>query len=222
MDGSCVQDIAPLILNLVNTRRRSKRTAQEAFQNDRWTTDIMGDLPPMDTCNINMFSCAWSFWTWTGLETPRIRTSFPGFCDASGNFSARSTYGRLCEGGIRFTAVDGIWKPWAPYKCKICLWLAVQYRVWTIERRARHGLQAVANVCFTCLQDVDTLDHILLHCSYAKEVVDASSQPAGCHTSQRGQTGGVVDAVSSKGSVEWEEDFWRQSYAHQLVSLEAA
>jgi hypothetical protein len=58
MDGSCVQDIAPLVLNLVNTRRRSKTTVQEAFQNDRWTTDIMGDLPPMDTCNINMFSCA--------------------------------------------------------------------------------------------------------------------------------------------------------------------
>jgi hypothetical protein len=101
---------------------------------------------------------------------PEVQDIFSWPCDASGIFSASSTYSRLCEGGIRFAAADGIWKPWAPSKCKIFTWLAVQYRVWTTERRARHGLQAVASACFTCLQDVDSLDHILLHCSYAKEV----------------------------------------------------
>jgi hypothetical protein len=28
----------------------------------------------------------------------------------------------------------------------------------------------MANMCFSCLQDTDSLDHILLQCSYAKEV----------------------------------------------------
>jgi hypothetical protein len=91
-------------------------------------------------------------------------------CDISGRCSAKSTYLRLCGGGIRFAAADCIWKPWAPAKCKIFQWLAVQYRMWTTDRRAKHGLQDTANVCFSCLQDIDSLDHILLHCSYAREV----------------------------------------------------
>jgi hypothetical protein len=168
MDGYCVKDLAPLVLNLVNTRRRNTRTVQEALHNDFWTTDIRGDLPPdgylqyVQLCLIVL--------DLNQTRDPEGQDVFSWPCDASGIFSASSTYSRLCEGGIRFAAADGIWKPWAPSKCKIFTWLAVQYRVWTTERRARHGLQAVASACFTCLQDVDSLDHILLHCSYAKEV----------------------------------------------------
>jgi hypothetical protein len=46
----------------------------------------------------------------------------------------------------------------------------VLYRVWTTDWRARHGLQGTPNVGFTCLQQIDSLDHILPHCRYAKEV----------------------------------------------------
>ena len=34
-----------------------------------------------------------------------------------------------------------VWRSWAPLKCKIFAWLAMQYRLWTSDRRARHGLQ---------------------------------------------------------------------------------
>jgi hypothetical protein len=50
--------------------------------------------------------------------------------------------------------------------------------VWTTERRANHGLQDTANVCFTCLQGIDSIDHILLQCSYAKEVLFHSLRQA--------------------------------------------
>jgi hypothetical protein len=168
IDGICVRDIAPAVFSAVNTRRRNKRTVQEALANNRWTTDIMGELPPegfqqyvhlcMAILNLDL------------TRNPAEQDLFSWPCDPSGVFSVKATYNRLCEGGVRFSAADGIWKPWAPAKCKIFQWLAVQCRVWTMKRRARHGLQAMANACYTCLQSVDALDHILLHCCYAKEV----------------------------------------------------
>ena len=63
-----------------------------------------------------------------------------------------------------------IWRSWAPLKCKIFAWLAMQYRLWTSDRRARHGLQDEPSACYTCLQDEDNVDHILPPCGYAREV----------------------------------------------------
>ncbi|XP_073360400.1 uncharacterized protein [Aegilops tauschii subsp. strangulata] len=63
-----------------------------------------------------------------------------------------------------------IWRSWAPLCCKIFAWLMVQYRLWTSDRRARHGLQDEPSACFTCLQDQDNVDHILVRCVYAQEV----------------------------------------------------
>lgn len=50
------------------------------------------------------------------------------------------------------------------------MWLACQHRLWTSDRRARHGLQDAPSPCYTCLQDEDNTDHILMQCVYAREV----------------------------------------------------
>ena len=50
------------------------------------------------------------------------------------------------------------------------MWLASQYRLWTSDRRARHGLQDAPSPCYTCLQEEDNVDHILARCVYAREV----------------------------------------------------
>ncbi|XP_073362603.1 uncharacterized protein [Aegilops tauschii subsp. strangulata] len=43
-------------------------------------------------------------------------------------------------------------------------------RLWTSDRRARHGLQDEPSTCYTCLQAEDNVAHILAHCTYAQEV----------------------------------------------------
>jgi hypothetical protein len=58
----------------------------------------------------------------------------------------------------------------APAKCKIFAWLAMKYRVWTSDWRARHGLQGQPDPCYTCLQEEDNVDHILTQCPYARQV----------------------------------------------------
>jgi hypothetical protein len=46
----------------------------------------------------------------------------------------------------------------------------VQNRIWTSERRFRHGLQDEEDPYAVCLQEPDTANHILLQCVTAREV----------------------------------------------------
>jgi hypothetical protein len=76
----------------------------------------------------------------------------------------------LCQGSIRFSMATPLWRSWAPLKCKIFGWLALQYRLWTSDRRHRHGLQDNPDSCAVCLQGEDNVDHVLVRCTYARQV----------------------------------------------------
>jgi len=54
-------------------------------------------------------------------------------------------------------------------KVKIFFWLALHGRLWTAERRKRHGLQPEAT-CALCDQDDETTDHLLASCPFTREV----------------------------------------------------
>ena len=87
-----------------------------------------------------------------------------------GKYTASLAYKMMCIGGIRFQHYAAIWKCWAPLVCKLFMWLAIQYRLWTSDRRWRHGLQEERSPCFLCDQKEDTVDHILLQCVFARQV----------------------------------------------------
>ncbi|CAO2204433.1 unnamed protein product [Urochloa humidicola] len=88
---------------------------------------------------------------------------------ATATYSAKSAYRIFFEGSTQFAAVKAIWRAWAQLKVKFFVWLAVQGRVWTADRRLRHGLQAVA-VCCLCDQAPETPDHLFAHCVYTRQV----------------------------------------------------
>lgn len=62
-----------------------------------------------------------------------------------------------------------IWKTWAPLKVKMFLWLAFLRRHWTADRRIRHGLQS-HTTCLLCDQEAETMEHILIRCSYSQQI----------------------------------------------------
>lgn len=90
--------------------------------------------------------------------------------NANGVYTTALAYKMMCEGGVRFLCAGAIWKCWTPLSCKLFMWLALQYRLWTSDRRMRHGLQAQTLPCFLCDQEEDTVDHILLQCVFAQQV----------------------------------------------------
>ena len=164
--GYRVEEISPLVATKVRTQVANRRSVHEGLASHTWTNDIVGD---MDTDGLAQFIQLWEVlmevhptagiedkpvWAWT----------------AHGDYSAVSAYRMLCEGGIRFQLSSAIWKNEAPLACKIYVWLAVQYRLWTSDRRFRHGLQDRTSPCYLCDQEEDNVDHILLQCVYARQV----------------------------------------------------
>ncbi|XP_071683513.1 uncharacterized protein [Lolium perenne] len=89
---------------------------------------------------------------------------------SSGVYSARDTYKMLCTGSVRWSMSKPVWGSFSPMKGKMFAWLALRYRLWTSDRRARHGLQDRPDACYTCLQEEDNVDHILTLCPYSRQV----------------------------------------------------
>jgi hypothetical protein len=76
----------------------------------------------------------------------------------------------MMQGNVRFELAEAIWHSKGTPKRKLFVWLAVEHKIWTSDRRVRHGLQAVSSACFVCLQEEDTAEHILAHCVFTREV----------------------------------------------------
>jgi len=49
------------------------------------------------------------------------------------------------------------------------LWLALHDRCWTADRRKRHNLQQ-RDTCALCNQEPETISHLLVGCSFSREV----------------------------------------------------
>ena len=75
----------------------------------------------------------------------------------------------LMQGHEKSETAGPIWRNPATPKSKLFTWLAVQHRIWTSDRRLRHGLQTSTSPCFVCLQEEDTAEHILIQCVFARE-----------------------------------------------------
>ena len=77
-------------------------------------------------------------WKWTPTEV----------------YSASSAYQVFFAGLERFPCGRALWKTWAPAKCKLHFWLAMRRRIWTADRRLRHGLQSHV-MCPLCEQEAE-------------------------------------------------------------------
>ncbi|CAM0152437.1 unnamed protein product [Urochloa decumbens] len=84
------------------------------------------------------------------------------------------------EGSIRLKNSNRIWKSWAPPRVKFFTWLAVKGRLWTADRRRRHNLEA-HDTCWLCNQEQETGNHILVNCSFAKEIWWGVLSSLGCN-----------------------------------------
>ena len=78
-------------------------------------------------------------------------------------------YGLHQDPAQRPAGSSWIWKSWAPPRAKFFAWLAFRKRLWTADRRRRHGLEA-CGPCWLCDQEEETVDHLLVNCSFAKVI----------------------------------------------------
>jgi hypothetical protein len=86
-----------------------------------------------------------------------------------GKYSVRSVYVAYFMGWTRMAGAKELWHAVVPPKVKFFFWLALHGRLWTAERRMRHGLQSHAS-CAMCDQLDETTDHLLCSYVFSREV----------------------------------------------------
>ena len=64
-----------------------------------------------------------------------------------------------------------IWNPVAPQKIGVFAWEAVWGKVLTLDQLKRRGM-TFANRCFMCEKEEEIIDHLLIHCKFAKMLWD--------------------------------------------------
>jgi hypothetical protein len=89
--------------------------------------------------------------------------------EPNGHYSARSTYEALLVGQSAAWGVKEIWKVHEPNKCKMFLWQVMQECVWTSECLQSRGLDN-HGPCALCSQEVESLNHLFIGCSYSREI----------------------------------------------------
>jgi hypothetical protein len=166
INGFTAEELALEVSAKVQTRRKNTRTVAEAMDNNQWLNDIGEEL--------TVGGGAQCIRLWEAVETVQTDATRPDLIrwkgSSTGDYSSKSTYDMLCMGSTSWSMSSPVWKSFAPAKCKIFAWLALQYRIWTSDRRVRHGLQEHPDPCYTCLQEEDKVDHILTQCPYARQV----------------------------------------------------
>lgn len=87
----------------------------------------------------------------------------------SGSYTTKSAYRAFFFGLTNMPGAKEIWSSKAPLQLKFFAWLAVKNRCWTSDRLIDRGLPQQP-CCPLCLQEPETLSHILIQCSYAREI----------------------------------------------------
>ena len=94
------------------------------------------------------------------------------FREAKGGlFSIKFVYQFLSEIEVHPFPSKIVWNSWVPCNVGFFAWEASWGRILTLDQIKRRG-RALANRCFLCEDEVETVEHLLLHCSKAKVLWD--------------------------------------------------
>lgn len=88
---------------------------------------------------------------------------------ANSVYSATSAYAAQFYGLIENPQLRRAWDVKAEGKLKFFPWLILQNRVWTADRLAARGWPH-DDICSLCDQEMESVNHLLLQCPFAKEV----------------------------------------------------
>jgi hypothetical protein len=159
-----IEELAPCLISTVGLIIRRKRTVVDALQDKKWVADIRGGLTMQVLLD---FLSIWDRVQEVNLTNSPDRVIWRWSRD--GVFSTTSAYRVFFSGQHAIPGARLLHKTRAPGRCRFFIWLPLHDRVWTSARRKRHNLQD-DDRCALCDQQPEIIDHLLVGCSFSKEV----------------------------------------------------
>jgi len=165
LQGQSLLDLAPCLCNAVGSRCKQQRTVADALLDDKWISDISGAL----TVQVLLEYLQ----TWDHARQINLTADQPDrICwrwTSDRVFSTSSAYSAFFIGQHPVEGAKLLRRARAPAKCKFFIWLVIHDRCWTAARRKRRGLQD-DDICVLCDQSSETIYHLLLSCTFSREV----------------------------------------------------
>ncbi|KAM0925313.1 hypothetical protein ACQ4PT_004285 [Festuca glaucescens] len=168
INGLTAAAIAPSLLECVRPAVRRRRSVQDGLTGNSWALDISGTL------TIDVVVQYLRLWAAVGevhldAGDTHAPDNFRWKWRGDDQFTSRTAYRMLFHGTTSLPSAPLVWHSFAPLKYKMHAWLALRRRCWTADRRLRRGLPS-HTLCPLCDTDDETLDHISLHCDYARAI----------------------------------------------------
>ena len=95
-------------------------------------------------------------------------------------FSVSSFFGVLSNTHNSHNWFDYLWKTKAPPRVLAFGWLALRGNILTMDNLRRHGVVLI-NACPLCLSAEETVDHLLLNCSFTQAIWTSTMDCFGCN-----------------------------------------
>jgi hypothetical protein len=165
IDNRNVEEIPPLLLGFLKPNMLKSRMVAQGLLQQLWISDLSAGLsvPAMV-----QFLALWN--AVNGITLVHGQDdSIKWIWTASRTFLAKSAYLAFFEGCQLWSLFAPIWCYKAALKFKIFAWKAAWDRCWTVVHRKNHGLTN-DGTCALCLQEAETIDHLLLGCSVSRSI----------------------------------------------------
>lgn len=159
------RDIAP---RLFGAASRKECTVYEALSRDNWLHDL--DRNWRDDMIEELINLS-SLLSQTQLN-PLLEDHITWKFTDDGSYSTRSAYLLQFEGMIKSHLYNSVWRGWAPAKCKIFLWMAMQRKILTADVLLLRGWDN-NYFCPLCMRCLETAAHLFSECSWSRRVWDS-------------------------------------------------
>lgn len=85
----------------------------------------------------------------------------------NGQFSVKSFYNFLIDGGLRCQDVKFFLHSWCPKKVNLLNWLAWKNKLLSLERLVQRGCNRLpTDTCVLCCAGTESIDHLFVHCAF--------------------------------------------------------
>ena len=167
LQGRRPRDIAPVVYNI---SKRKNRNLREALVNSNWVRDLDLHNQCFSAAHFSEYCHLWRQVSQATLQ-PDIPDNIDWKLTADGMYTTKSAYDAQFLGSTSTNFENLFWKAWAPPKCKVFSWLAIQNRLWTADRLSARGWPH-NDRCVLCRATPESGIHLFADCRFVKRIWD--------------------------------------------------